>query len=93
MYGRLKEWLEIGSISDNQDLETDLTSIEYGYNNKNQILLESKENMKKRGMASPDYSDALALTFAENIGPLAERQSTHVSSKLKHEYDPYEERK
>jgi hypothetical protein len=92
MYGRMKEWLEIGSISDDQDLETDLTSIEYGYNNKNQILLESKENMKKRGMASPDYSDALALTFAEHVGPLGDRQSIHVSSKLKHDYDPYNER-
>jgi hypothetical protein len=30
----------------------------------NDFLLESKEDMKKRGVKSPDLADAIALTFA-----------------------------
>ena len=88
MYGRLKEWLEIGAIDDDQDMFTDLISIEYGYSRtSNAILLESKEDMKKRGLVSPDDSDALAVTFAEDIGPLPTRQGQNVG--IQHEYDPY----
>jgi hypothetical protein len=35
-----------------------------------QIKIESKESMKKRGLASPDDGDALALTFAEPVSRL-----------------------
>jgi hypothetical protein len=31
------------------------------------ILLEKKEHMRGRGLASPDEADALALTFAEVV--------------------------
>ena len=45
-------------------LKRDLVGIEYGYTLKNQIKLESKDEMAKRGLPSPDFADALALTFA-----------------------------
>jgi phage terminase large subunit len=32
-------------------------------------VLESKESMGKRGVASPDDADALALTFAMPVAP------------------------
>jgi hypothetical protein len=33
------------------------------------LVLESKEELKKRGLDSPDSGDALALTFAEVVMP------------------------
>jgi hypothetical protein len=33
------------------------------------LFLEPKEKMKDRGVDSPDYGDALALTFAQPVGP------------------------
>jgi hypothetical protein len=33
------------------------------------ICLESKEEMEKRGLDSPDDGDALALTFAQTVLP------------------------
>ena len=36
-----------------------------------QLVLESKESMQKRGLASPDDGDALALTFAQPVAPLS----------------------
>ena len=46
------------------DFEQELTSIEYSHDSKDRLLLEKKEEIKKRGLPSPDYADALALTYA-----------------------------
>lgn len=64
MYGLAKKWLEVGIIPDDQDLINDLTGVEYGFARENKIQLEKKEDMKKRGLASPDIADAFVLTFA-----------------------------
>ena len=40
-----------------------MTGPEYAFSNKNQIQLEKKEDMKKRGLASPDLGDTLAMSF------------------------------
>lgn len=67
MWGKVKDWLSIGVLSKDETLATDLTSVEYGFRPDDTILLESKESMKKRGLASPDDGDALALTFAHPV--------------------------
>lgn len=45
-----------------------LGELRYRYDSRGRLKLESKDDMKKRGIASPDRADALALAFA----PLAE---------------------
>lgn len=67
IYGKLKEWLESADIPSDKELRDDLLSLNYSFNNKLQIIIESKKDMKKRGHASPDRSDALALTFSQDI--------------------------
>lgn len=69
MYGRMREWLaDKGDIrADDLILANDLAMVEYKYDAQNRIQLEKKEDMKKRGLPSPDVSDALSLTFAEAI--------------------------
>lgn len=60
------------AIPDDADIETDLTGTEYGYNGKDEILLEAKEHMKRvRHLASPDNADALACTYAYPVMPRA----------------------
>ena len=91
MWGRMKEWLDIGSLPRGEVLATDLTNVEYQFTKADQIQLEKKESMKARGLASPDHGDALALTFAfpvpEHVSP--ERDGAHNRGKRR-EYDPYE---
>ena len=69
MWGLAKAWLMGGCIPDDQELIDDLIGPEYHFAGKggDQIALESKEQMKKRGLASPDDGDALALTFAVRV--------------------------
>jgi phage terminase large subunit len=45
-------------------LEVDLTGPGFHHDRRDRLVIESKESMKKRGLASPDDGDALALTFA-----------------------------
>ena len=68
MWAAVKTWLPTGSLETDIELVADLTGPEYGFDKDNRIQLEKKADMKKRGLASPDYGDALALTFA---GPVA----------------------
>ena len=68
--GMMRDWLQEGAeIPDDPELETDLTSPEYLYYRKQQIQLEKKENMKSRGLASPDRGDCLAMSFAVKVAP------------------------
>jgi hypothetical protein len=65
MYGEFKDWLiEGGSIPDDDDLASDLSSVKQKWRANNDWLLESKSDMKARGVRSSDLSDACALTFA-----------------------------
>lgn len=65
----MRDWLfEEGCINDDDGLFTQLTTILYMLDRHEQRLkLEPKEEMKKRGLPSPDDADTLALTFAVRI--------------------------
>ncbi len=67
MWYRMRDWLKTGAIPRDEALITDLTGPEYGHDNKQRLRLERKEDMKKRGLSSPDAADALALTFAVRV--------------------------
>ncbi len=69
MWRKLKEWLPNGAIDTREmdakeRLAMDLAGPGFHLDKKNRLVLESKESMSKRGVASPDDGDALALTFA-----------------------------
>src|SRR6266851_4993237 len=70
MWQKLKDWLIHGAVPEEQRLEADLTGPGFRHNNRDQLVLESKEEMAKRGLASPDDGDALALTFARSVAPV-----------------------
>jgi hypothetical protein len=68
MWAEMKKWLqEGGTLENKQDILTDLTGPEAAINRRGKLQLESKDDMKRRGLASPNYGDALALTFAQPV--------------------------
>lgn len=71
MWLRMQEWLDDEEIPANlpavEGLAADLCSPGYKPNSYGQFVLESKEDIKKRGLRSPDLGDAIALTFAEPV--------------------------
>jgi len=79
MWGRMRDWLSGATLPNQTMLIEDLCAPMYDFTLKGQLKLEPKEKMKKRGHASPDYGDALALTFSKTIS----RRDTRSSRQLK----------
>jgi hypothetical protein len=74
---RMRDWLAAGgSLPDDRELEADLIGPQYGFDVKERYQLERKEDMKARGLASPDGADSLAITFATTIVPRARKVDT-----------------
>lgn len=63
MWKEMREWLKSASIPNDPDLQVDLTALRYGFKG-GELLLESKDDAKRRGVKSPDRGDSLAMTFA-----------------------------
>src|SRR3990167_6604470 len=68
MWQQGKQWLLAGAIDDHPKLETDLLGPGVRPDQQQRVWLESKEQMAKRGLSSPDHADALFLTFAQPVG-------------------------
>jgi hypothetical protein len=64
MWGAMRDWLKTAAISRDRQLKADLIGPMRKFNSSGAIMLESKKDMKARGLASPDAADALAVTFA-----------------------------
>jgi hypothetical protein len=70
MWMRSRDWLKEeggADIPDRDSLQADACGPAYHYDANQRVQLESKENMRKRGVRSPDEWDAVALTFAEEV--------------------------
>ena len=46
-----------------EQLIEELAAIKYYINSKGQIQMESKDDMKRRGMSSPDHADMLSMLY------------------------------
>jgi hypothetical protein len=84
MWGEMREWLKTASIPNDRYLKTDLISPMMKPDSKGTIFLESKKDMKSRGLASPDSADAIAVTFAF---PVAHREA-RVDTRNQRGYSP-----
>ena len=61
VWAKYKKWLETGRVD--KQLQEDSCSITCSYNSSGQLVMEKKDEMKRRDLASPDLADAACLTF------------------------------
>jgi hypothetical protein len=89
MWKLTRDWLkEGGAIPKDDVLYQDLIGPETVPRLDGKIQLESKADMKKRGLPSPNRGDALALSFAY---PVVKRvRGALTSGRRQNDYDPYE---
>jgi hypothetical protein len=66
LWGKAKAWLEARDCKLPRDerLVNELSSPRYSFMSNGKLRLEGKDDMKRRGLASPDVADAFVLTFA-----------------------------
>ena len=70
MWMKSREWLEEPGgvqVPDSDSLQADAGGPSYAYDSLTRLQIEKKEDMRRRGVASPDEWDAVALTFAEPV--------------------------
>ena len=92
LWQNMKNALEEGrfELPDSDSLQADLISPAYKYDSAGRLLIESKQDMRKRGAPSPDEADAVALCFSEP-GGVGYVRNANFSRDLKETYaDSYQ---
>jgi hypothetical protein len=80
MWRDLREFIKNGcSLPNDNELAAELSALQYSYRG-GELLLESKDDAKKRGVKSPDRADSLALTFAVPVRESAGTVQTHAET-------------
>lgn len=82
MWFNMYHWLRSGGrLHPDPSIKVELTAPNHFTNDKGQTQLESKEDLKKRGMRSPDRADALAISFAMPVQTRHERDEQPTRAK------------
>lgn len=70
MWGEMAEWFadEGGvDIPDSDEVQASLCAPGYSFDSSSRLMIEPKEKIRERLGFSPDFGDALALTFARHV--------------------------
>lgn len=92
MYGFCRAWLKGGAVPNDPELKQQFMAIKYTFNNKDEILLEKKEDLvdEDGNGITVDDLDALVLTFAHPLAPHINAGGEHPAKPMvETEYDPY----
>ncbi len=97
IWGGMRSWLKGGAIPEKvRGMEKDTTLVDeligptYGLNVKEAIQLESKKEMRRRGVPSPNVADALACTFCFPVfEPEARLDDELMKPIIAKDYDPF----
>lgn len=87
MYRSGRDWLKSGGsiYPAHPVLRQNLLDIEVKARPDGKLLLESKDDMVKRGVSSPDHADAFVLSFAHPVHPKAKL----FPAAIQEEYHPH----
>lgn len=90
LWWKVREFIRAGGqLPVDPELESELTTPEYWYDDQQRFQLESKDDLRERGEASPDGADALALTFAAPVNKRSKDKSkSTVRDRLRRRLKP-----
>jgi hypothetical protein len=95
MYGAARQWLKTGALPADPELRRQMLAVKYSFNIRDEILLESKEDMMDDNDGlSPDDLDAFVLTFAYPLAAHAHAGGDGPRPpQVETEWDPYDEKR
>lgn len=79
LWGRMADWVETADLPDCPDLIEEMCSVEYGYNAKLQLQLETSTELKRRLGFSPDVASCLAMTQTD---------TDKIARAMRHDHKP-----
>jgi len=82
-YWKVKEWLNQGGKLDPDSDWSELLEIKYKTDSSGKLKIMSKDEMRSRGIESPDIADSLALSFDSLWSPHVKRQIDHFDEKMR----------
>jgi hypothetical protein len=85
MWMASRDWLQDVAgvqIPDEDGLQADACGPAYKYDSNSRVQLEKKEDMRKRGVRSPDGWDSVALTFAEPVAVVWEAPKLNITTQF-----------
>ena len=82
---RVRGWLEqrTARLPKNSTLLSELTSIRYSFGSTGKVKAESKDDMRRRGLRSPDLADALFLSFAGDAATALGTPTSHWNKPIR----------
>jgi phage terminase large subunit len=82
LWFKAKDWFQSLAVTMPQDeaLVSELVAPTYRFESTGKLKVESKDDMKKRGIKSPNRADALCLTFAGGDNSTERRQEVAVNT-------------
>jgi hypothetical protein len=77
LWHKAKAWLEKRDcrLPKDEKLISELATVRYSFTSNGKIQIESKDDIRKRGLSSPDLADAFVLTFASDAATVSYGQS------------------
>ena len=81
IWGKMREWIRTASVPEDKRLLADLTGVKSIMTSTGAIQLESKKDLRARGLPSPDSGDALALSLAFAV---ANREKKNILPKSRY---------
>lgn len=101
LWFKMREWLETKAVAfpelpprghpdyaTAQRFITELTMVRYTFTPTGKLLVESKEDLKKRKAGSPDMADALAMTFAGRAAFLSGASAARPKGPIRRQRPP-----
>ena len=85
LWHKAKAWLEKRDckIPNNEDLIGELATVRYTFTSNGKIKIESKDDIRRRGLKSPDMADAFVLTFASDAATISWGKSSSWGKPIK----------
>lgn len=78
LWFKCREWFEARDTKlDDDALVSELVGVKYKITSSGKLQVESKDEMKKRGVRSPDLADAFCLTMAAGAERYTDQQINH----------------
>ena len=92
MWSRMRNWIrDRAALEYNKELFDDLTGVNYDFDKRDRMIIETKDDLRARGMVSPDLADALALTFATQLAPQDMSEISRYGDSTAPAVDPFDE--
>jgi hypothetical protein len=86
---KMAAWLKVGAIVNDAELKAQICAPWYSETERG-VVIEKKEHLADRGIASPDCADALSLTFAYPVHTTAMDELLGAGDhQVQSSYDPY----